>query len=117
MTEPAREIAPRHPREVRASDAERQQCAELLQSAHASGRLSLAEFDARVTAAYAARTRAQLAELARDLPTPAPARPARSVDPGLLVVLLVVCPPAALAYWLIGRRRWMPPGPPSARCC
>jgi hypothetical protein len=32
------------------------------------------------------------------------ARPATATDPLLLCLLLVVCPPAGLAYWLLSRR-------------
>ncbi len=53
---------------VRASDAEREQAVALLQRSFADGRLTLAELDERVGAAYAARTRAQLRDLTADLP-------------------------------------------------
>jgi Domain of unknown function (DUF1707) len=43
---------------VRASDAERDQAAEILRAGYAEGRLSSAELDERLTAAYAAKTRA-----------------------------------------------------------
>jgi len=43
---------------VRASDAERDQAAEILRVAYAEGRLTRAELDERSGAAYAARTRA-----------------------------------------------------------
>lgn len=53
---------------VRASDAEREATATLLQEFYSEGRLTLAEFDERTSAAYAARFRSELAELTRDLP-------------------------------------------------
>jgi hypothetical protein len=109
---------------VRASDAERDQAAEILRAGYAEGRLNRAELDERLTAAYAARTRADLHDLTSDLPgtTSAPAtgdRPATAalplVDPEsgtgmqlnvcLLLCLLVACPPAGIAYWILTARR------------
>ena len=90
-------------RAVRASDAEREQAVALLQRGFADGRLALAEFEERVGAAYAARTRAQLSDLTADLPA-ALKKPPRSgmvLDPCLLCILLCVCPPAGLVYWLL----------------
>lgn len=56
------------PREVRASDAERELCVERLGRAMSQGRLRTEEFEERVRAAWAATTRAELAALTRDLP-------------------------------------------------
>ena len=53
---------------VRASDAERDLAIERLSRAFGQGRLSIEEFDERVTAAQAARTRDELADLTSDLP-------------------------------------------------
>ena len=55
-------------RDVRASDGERELTVERLQRAMSQGRLSIAEYDERVAAAYAATTRGELADLTRDLP-------------------------------------------------
>lgn len=55
-------------RDVRASDAERELTVEKLQRSMGQGRLSTDEFDERVAAAYAARTRGELTDLTRDLP-------------------------------------------------
>ena len=55
-------------RDVRASDAERNAVVERLRRALSQGRLSVEEFDERVTAAYAAKTHGDLAVLTRDLP-------------------------------------------------
>ena len=55
-------------REVRASNAERELVVERLCRALSQGRLSVDEFDERTTAAYAAQTRGDLADLTRDLP-------------------------------------------------
>jgi hypothetical protein len=58
--------------ELRVSDAEREQVATQLRQAAGQGRLSLAEIEDRQAAAYAARTRDDLAGLTADLPEPAP---------------------------------------------
>ncbi len=88
---------------VRASDAEREHAVALLQRSFADGRLTQAELEERAGAAYAARTRAQLSDLTADLPA-ALKKPPRSgmvLDPCLLCILLCVCPPAGLVYWLL----------------
>ncbi|WP_327393299.1 DUF1707 domain-containing protein [Streptomyces sp. NBC_01186] len=56
--------------EIRASDAEREQTAEVLRDALAEGRLDMGEFQERLDAAYRARTNVQLVKLVRDLPSP-----------------------------------------------
>jgi len=97
---------------IRASDSERDQVVELLHRDFADGRLSQAELEERVGAALAARTRDQLHALTADLPgaaarparTARPARPADRLDPCLLCVLLCLCPPAGVAYWLLSGR-------------
>jgi hypothetical protein len=61
---------------LRVGDAERYEAATALGEHFATGRLDQAEYDARVQAAYAARTRADLRTLFDDLPDPAPFRPA-----------------------------------------
>jgi len=113
---------------VRASDAERDQAAELLRAAFAEGRLTRAELDERLTAAYAAKTHADLRDLTGDLPAAIPAetttdgRPLAAdravVDRGpgasmhlnlcLLLWLLFCFPPAGVAfgiYWIVTARR------------
>jgi hypothetical protein len=88
-----------------ASDADRDTAVGLLNAALAEGRLTADEHDQRLSAAYAARTWQQLQQLTADLP----ARPAAAigqaaqgmfagVDLCLLCVLLVVCPPAGIAW-------------------
>jgi Domain of unknown function (DUF1707) len=91
---------------IRASDGERDQAVTLLQRHFADGRLTQAEFEERAGAALVARTRDQLHALTADLPGAdvRPARPATALDPVLLCVLLCLCPPAGLAYWLLSRR-------------
>jgi DUF1707 SHOCT-like domain len=92
---------------VRASDAEREQTVTLLQRSFADGRLALAELEERASAAYAARTRAELRELTADLPAAVQPQPRRgtAVDTRLLCILLCVCPPAGAAYWLLSLRQ------------
>lgn len=55
--------------DLRASDAERAATAELLTAATGAGLLRLDEADDRLAAAYAARTRGELAALTADLPS------------------------------------------------
>ncbi len=62
--------------ELRASDAEREQVAEVLRRHAAEGRLDADELDDRLGAAYAARTHGDLAVLTADLPPAPPAPPA-----------------------------------------
>jgi Domain of unknown function (DUF1707) len=66
------------PRQLRASDADRERVAEVLRTAAAEGRLHLDELDERLAGVYAARTYAELEPLTHDLPThqaPAPTPP------------------------------------------
>ncbi|MGH3192730.1 MAG: DUF1707 SHOCT-like domain-containing protein [Streptosporangiaceae bacterium] len=107
---------------VRASDAERDQAAEILRAGFAEGRLSRAELDERLTAAYAAKTRADLRDLTSDLPgtvaaSPAPDRQPTAIlpvpypdpqsgtclglDRCLLLCLLFAFPPAGIVYWIL----------------
>ena len=88
-----------------ASDADRDTTASLLNAALAEGRLTADEHDKRLGGAYAARTWQQLDQLTADLPAP-PAAATGQAAPGmfagadlcLLCVLLVVCPPAGIAW-------------------
>jgi len=91
---------------IRASDGERDQVVALLQRDFVDGRLTQAELEERAGAALAARTRDQLRALTADLPAAdvRPARPAIVLDPCLLCLLLFLCPPAGVAYWLLSRR-------------
>jgi hypothetical protein len=54
--------------EMRAGDADRERLVEQLREHHAVGRLTLDEFDERMTQAYAAKTYGELRSLTRDLP-------------------------------------------------
>jgi len=105
-------------RQTRASDADRDRTAGLLNAAFGEGRLTADEHDQRLSATYAARTWQQLRQLTLDLPAPAGSPMERPGAPGmfttadrcLLCVLLIVCPPAGIALWLLSRRR--PPTDP-----
>lgn len=66
--------------EIRVSDAEREASAADLREHFASGRLSQDDFDARLDAAFAAKTRGDLRALFSDLP-PAGAWPGATTDP------------------------------------
>jgi Domain of unknown function (DUF1707) len=63
--------------EVRASDADRDRAVDVLRDAAADGRLTVDEFDERMTAALSSRTLAELARLTADL-APGPGTPARA---------------------------------------
>jgi len=97
--------------ETRASDTDRDAAAGLLNEAFAEGRLTADEHDQRLSAAYAARTWEQLRQLTADLPAravaakPMPPAMFTGLDPCLLCVLLIVCPPAGIALWLLSRGR------------
>jgi hypothetical protein len=99
---------------IRASDGERDQVVAQLQRHFADGRLTQAELEERVGAALAARTRDRLHALTADLPGAGVrhARPATEPDPWLLCLILCLCPPAGVAYWLLSRRGigggWLP---------
>jgi hypothetical protein len=93
-----------------ASDGDRDAAACVLNEAFAEGRLTADEHGERVRAVYAARTWPELARLTADLPDPAqgagraaamPAGPDRC----LLCALLIVCPPAGIAWLLAARHR------------
>jgi hypothetical protein len=58
---------------TRASDADRDRVAELLNAAYSEGRLSKDEYDARLENAFSARTYADLDQVVADLPAAAPA--------------------------------------------
>lgn len=112
------------PSQLRVSDAERREVADLLARHFADGRLDQVELDERVGKAMAAKTRADLSGLLVDLPpvdgpgTPAPAvtpvpppRPRRRLGAALVVLLLLL--PAV--NWIQGTlfwRHWWWPGAP-----
>jgi hypothetical protein len=57
-------------RQLRVSDADREQAAEVLRQAAGDGRITFDELDQRLEAAYAARTYGDLTEVTADLPAP-----------------------------------------------
>lgn len=60
---------------MRASDADREQVADVLRQAASDGRLSLSELEERIEALYAARTYADFEPVIRDLPGDLPLPP------------------------------------------
>ena len=74
--------------EVRASDAEREQAANALRDHLTEGRLTLDELVDRLDRVYAARTRAELEAVTRDLPaTAAPAPTAKRARRHLVAIM------------------------------
>ncbi|HSU00527.1 MAG TPA: DUF1707 domain-containing protein, partial [Geodermatophilus sp.] len=67
---------------LRAADADRAAVAAQLGEQMSAGRLTVAEYDERLTRAYASRTYGELDELTADLPAPAPSS-AGAPDPSL----------------------------------
>ncbi|MFF5366538.1 DUF1707 domain-containing protein [Streptomyces sp. NPDC013187] len=65
--------------DLRASDADREQVAEILRDALAEGRLDMEEFEERLDATYKARTYGELAPITRDLPAAGVAVPSVSL--------------------------------------
>ncbi|MFC4064434.1 DUF1707 domain-containing protein [Actinoplanes subglobosus] len=61
-------MQPQGPARLRTSDSEREEVAEILRAAMAEGRLDLAEGEERLSGAYAAKFRDELAPLTADLP-------------------------------------------------
>ncbi|MBO0836561.1 MAG: DUF1707 domain-containing protein [Actinobacteria bacterium] len=100
-------ITPQAEQVIRASDDERNQVVALLQRSFADGRLTQDELEERVGAALAARTTEQLDALTADLPRAdvRPAGPVMVADWRVLCLLLCLCPPAGVTYWLLSRRR------------
>src|SRR3712207_246416 len=74
------ELEGHDPAQLRISDADRHQVAEILREAAGEGRLDLDELDQRLEATYAARTYADLVPITFDLPSH-PYRRAQVVRP------------------------------------
>ncbi|MFJ6656114.1 DUF1707 domain-containing protein [Streptomyces sp. NPDC091377] len=68
--------------ELRASDADREQVAEVLRDALAEGRLDMGEFEERLDRTYRARTYGELAPITRDLPGAGTVTPSVSLVKG-----------------------------------
>jgi len=76
---------------LRAADTDRQHVADLLQHHTAAGRLTLDEYEQRVSAAWRATTLGELAWLTADLPATQPHRRAAGRAPtGVLVAATVL---------------------------
>jgi hypothetical protein len=87
------------------SDREREAVAETLREHAAEGRLDADELEERLTAAYAARTRGELAGLTRDLPDrPPPPPPPTRVPPHLRtqLVSVLIIDLFCIGIWLLG---------------
>ena len=77
---------PDDPSQLRISDQERHQVAEILREAAGEGRLDLDELDSRLEATYAARTYADLVPITLDLPShPHPLPAVRAAASSLVV--------------------------------
>lgn len=85
--------------ELRASDADREQTAELLRRAAGEGRLTVDELDERLAEAFAARTRAELEALVADVVLSGDA--ALGVPVGAPAASLPVVPGEGATKWLI----------------
>ena len=111
---------------VRIGNAERDRAADLLGEHFRAGRLDVTEYDERITAAYQAKTDADLAPLFADLPghwsggekkrlpveprrayTPAPVFVLRGVALALLGLLAVVLAFVTTPFILIGFLVWL----------
>ncbi len=106
------------PGSFRVSDTEREEVAARVRDAAAVGMLTLAEADERQAAAYAARIRADLAELTDDLPaSPTPGLPDLSVplEPRVRrrlaahVAVAVVLAAVLIVRWALGPAPWFWP--------
>lgn len=106
---------PPRPADLRVSDAERHQVAEVLRQAAGEGRLDLDELEERLESTFAAKTYAELEPLVRDLPShelsmPAPrgARPVASRGSGELaspaVSVAVMSGVERRGEWALGDR-------------
>ena len=100
-------------RHLRVSDADREQAAEVLRQAAGDGRLTLDELDERLSAAYAAKTYADLESVTSDLPGPGVAAPATTASGGFPAERIGGTPGAPFAIAIMGgarrRGRWVIP--------
>jgi hypothetical protein len=80
------------PRDLLASDAERERVADSLRTHAAEGRLDHDELGDRIGRAYAARTRGELTPLTADLPAPPVREPRRlpQVSPLIAIAVLLI---------------------------
>ena len=93
----------------RASDAEREEVAHIVQAAGGDGRLTLAETEERLAGIYTARFRHELRQYTEDLPAPQnrPARPfgawpARPSGPlAVHAAIVIVLATVLIARWVV----------------
>jgi hypothetical protein len=96
--------------ELRASDADREQAAELLRSAAGEGRLTVDELDDRLAEAFGARTRAELEQLVADvvagdgaaLGAPATSLPVVPGDGGTKWLISIMSGHDRRGHWRVG---------------
>ncbi|WP_162450687.1 DUF1707 domain-containing protein [Phytoactinopolyspora mesophila] len=81
MSTPQEPAAEHNKPAIRASDHERQAVVDLLSEHTTTGRLTLAELEERVEAAYSATTRDELVKLTADLPAPSATRAPEAAQP------------------------------------
>ena len=106
------DITPRAGGPLRVGDAERDRAAAALGEHFSAGRLDRAEFDARMNAALAARTEADLAALFTDLPSEGKSAQPRSAGqprPMRCTSLLYMLIPIALAATVLAVVHGFPP--------
>jgi len=96
---------------LRASDADREQTAQVLRQHYELGRLETPEFEARIGRCYAAATVDELRELVADLPRSTAVSPAREPAPRpvrpLALILPVLVAAVALASVTGGHALWL----------
>jgi hypothetical protein len=90
---------------LRAADADRAAVAEVLGTHMSAGRLTVAEFDDRLSRAYAARTYGELDELTADLPA-VEQHPAVRPDPSPVVQPACGGPVWGMHSWMGGWGNW-----------
>jgi hypothetical protein len=97
------------PGDIRASDADRQQAAEILRDAAADGRLTLDELQERLDGVFAAKTYAELERFTRDLPvagvrsaaSPAPSSALIGGTPGQSFSIAILSGASRRGAWVV----------------
>src|ERR1700750_1184650 len=94
--------------DLRISDIDRDQAAEVLREAHAQGRITVDELDERLTSVYNAKTFADLVPVTRDLPATQGAAPAATPasrrmggGPGFKLSLAIVGGASRDGQWVV----------------
>jgi hypothetical protein len=88
---------------IRASDSEREHTVQLLREHSVDGRLTLEEFASRIERAYVAKTRDELEELTRDLPTAASGTLERRRKPASRWIVSVIGATERRGRWRLAR--------------